>query len=856
MARAKYYMDLAREDYYIAGGEPPGKWYGKGAEYLGLEGRTVKRAQFASLFKGYSPVTGAQLVQNAGQDRQALWDLTFSAPKSVSVAWSQASQEVRLAIQAAHEDAVKAALAQLEEHYGWTRRGEGGEMLERVHIVSALFEHGTSRAQDPQLHTHALLFNIGVRNDQSTGTLFIRPVFVAKMVLGALYRVEFSKLLEQRLGFVCEKGPQQTFELKGRNPKLCSFFSKRSHELHAEMDRTGASGAAAAQKATLKTRTTKRHEPREKLFETWRAIGRDWGWSEDQVRKSQFRAKERDPGKERAMVLDTAIARLMHDTTHFNENALIRAVAEEAQTRGLGAKECMNIAQEALSSKRLQALGNGFFTTQECLQMEKELLSQVETTRNDKAHAINPRAVEKKLKRAKDLSEEQKSAVRHITAKEGGISVLCGMAGTGKSRLLKIARELWEKEGYVVYGAAFTGKAARELQTSSGIQSRTITKAQMLIDSKWPLYWGKKYIAPKAPEWSPLHDVAVPCLRIRKEYLRLTPKSILVVDEAGMVPTPQMKALIDSAAKAGAKVVLVGDSKQLQAIGQGGAFTSIAKRLGAATLTEIKRQTLTWGRELVHHFAKGEAAQALAKAQELGLLHVTATRDDAKTTLIKDWKAKGISRPDQNLILAGTRADAAVLNLLAQEERIKARTLGSKSFKRGKERIYAGDRVLFTKNSTRLGVQNGTLATVEKIDRTFLTARLDAGETVKIPLARYKDFQLGYAVTTHKAQGMTTKNTFVLLDARMQDLHLSYVEASRAQLSTSFYVDKPTAGKNLEKITHTMSQSHEKRLATDLLEENLEKENLKKREQEDRRREEEDRRRHQQEREPSQSQSL
>ncbi len=841
IGRAKYYMELAREDYYLEGGEPVGKWFGEGARYLGLEGK-VLGSQFHSLIQGFAPITGVALVQNAGEDRQALWDLTFSAPKSVSVAWSQAPEPIRHEIQQAHEQAVRAALTQAEELYGWTRRGKEGQTLERAHLVSALFEHGTSRAQDPQLHTHALLFNVAIRDDLSTGSIFVRPVFEGKMVLGALYRAEFAMFLE-RIGFTCERGPQQTFELKGRDSDLCSFFSKRSHEIRHEMNRLGLSGAVAAQKVTLGTRETKDHQPRSKLMESWRAIGLEKGWGEQQVIKSIAKQTQgRDQAQDQADTLHQSLDRLMKDNTHFTRNALIRAVAEEAQTRGVSAKDAVAISLQALKSDRVEHLGKGFYTTKECLQMEKDLLSTVEKSRDHKAHALPARAVEKKLMGEKRLSEEQKAAVRHITAGQGSISVVSGLAGTGKSSLLKVARELWEKEGYTVYGAAFTGKAARELQTGAGIESRTISKTQLLLDSKFPFYRGKKLIAPNAPSWSPLHGVSVPCLRRARNELHLTSKSVLVVDEAGMVPTPQMKQLIESAARAKAKIVLVGDEKQLQAIGQGGAFSSIARRLGAEKLTEIKRQRDAWGREFVRHFANGEAGQALGKAAERGLINVTKSTDEAKAKLISDWKKEGTTAPEKNLILSGKRADAEGLNKLAQEQRIKARVLGRGSLKNASERIYEGDRILFTKNSTRLGVQNGTLATAKTIDRKFLTARLDTGDLVKIPHHDYQHFQLGYAVTTHKAQGMTTNNAFILLDSKMQDLHLSYVQASRAREMTAFYMDKNTAGKKLEAIAGAMSKDREKRLATDILEQTKEEERVTRQKEEQRRQEEQRRR--------------
>ena len=168
-----YYLELAREDYYTKGGEPPGHWHGQGAKALGQKGQ-VTPDDLRSYLDGYSPSSKAAYVQNAGkEDRQAGWDLTFSAPKSVSVLWSQASPEVRKEIQAAQQEAVNKALSYLESEAGITRRGKGGGDKEQAGLVFATFEHGTSRAQDQQLHTHALLLNIGVRADGTTGSIAV-----------------------------------------------------------------------------------------------------------------------------------------------------------------------------------------------------------------------------------------------------------------------------------------------------------------------------------------------------------------------------------------------------------------------------------------------------------------------------------------------------------------------------------------------------------------------------------------------------------------------------------------------------------------------------------------------------------
>ena len=225
----RYYLDLPQEDYYLNGGEPRGKWWGKGAALLGLEG-VVKDRQLTGLFKGIGP-DGRQLTQNAGdKKRQPGWDLTFSAPKSVSTLWSQGDERIRREIEAAHEAAVHAALTYLQREAGFTRRGKGGTQWEVGHLIVATFEHGVSRAIEPQIHTHTLVMNACMREDGTTGTILSKPLYQHKMAAGALYRAELASQLEQRLGVTCERD-KSSFSLKGVPKALNDFFSTRRVEI-------------------------------------------------------------------------------------------------------------------------------------------------------------------------------------------------------------------------------------------------------------------------------------------------------------------------------------------------------------------------------------------------------------------------------------------------------------------------------------------------------------------------------------------------------------------------------------------------------------------------------------------------
>lgn len=863
--QGEYYIGLGQEDYYTKGGEPPGKWIGRGAAAVGLVGQ-VGDADFRNVLTGFLP-NGQTAIQNAGhKDHQAGWDFTFSAPKSVSVIWSQADPSTRKIIQTAHETAVRRAISYLEETAGLTRRGKAGAIVEGAKLIVAAFEHGTSRAQDPQLHTHALILNVGIREDGTTGTILSKPLYQSKMTAGALYRVELAHQLERQLGLLAER-KERCFEIKGVPNDLITEFSKRREEILAALEAKGFSGAKAAAAATLTTRQVKGHVAREELFIEWHLAGIERGFSLNQV---QDLTRPLDTKKiaeiERRQALQVAISSITQSESHFSERDLVRALAEEAQGRGLsvdqvidGVKDYLQLSPEIV---RLGRVGRDLrYTTKEILEIEAKMLSQVERSK-DIAFPLKPDAAI-----SGELSEEQKNALYHITATEGAIKVVSGMAGTGKTRLLSEAREAWEKNGYKVIGAALSGKAAQGLEEGAGIKSETIAKFLYQADRydeqrksdfgkegnpnqrkqvmrrlyaeykqatwQWSDKTKKKYLS----EWikptsKARHEFLYATWQISKKhrnYLNaeigrqenarptLNGKTVLVIDEAGMVGTRQMARLIEVTEKAGAKIVLVGDAKQLQPIDAGGPFRAIGERIGQAELTDIKRQRDERDREAIKNIAAGRAGKALQSYAERGLLTVCDDRNQAIEALISDWKREGVARPEDSLIITGTRLETAILNRRAQEEMRDAGKLGEKSIRLGNIRFYENDRVLFTKNSRLYNVKNGSLGTVEKVDEylNILTTRLENGERVSIRLDAYPHLTLGYAITTHKGQGVTIEKSFILAGGQMQDRELSYVQASRARGETKIYIDQIEVGDSLARLSHQMNRSQQKELATE-----------------------------------------
>jgi len=838
--KANYYLDLAREDYYLEGGEPPGKWVGQGAEAMGLSGK-VNKEELSRLLNGRSPDGTKKLVQNADQrDRQSGWDLTFSAPKSVSVAWAAAPPQIRGKIKDIQQRAAESALEYLQAVAGVTRRGKEGIDAERARLIIATFEHGTSRAQDPDLHTHALVLNIGLREDGTTGTIRSFDLFRHKMAAGAFYRAELAALLQQELGFEIENDGR-FFRLAGIPELLCGIFSTRRKEIEEALAKEGVRGPEASKLAALKTRSVKEHVAREKLFEKWGDECQKHGLTRRDVQKLIDQSHPKNVERAAQAIIDEALESITTQRSYFTERDLVRRASELAPGSGVLASQIRANILEKLNSDECVFIGKireeAVFTTKEILLDEKLLMGAVAVAREKRGHIVPANLTQSVLQRHPELSVEQSRAIRHITTGRGDVSLVCGMAGTGKSTMLNVAREVWEKAGYRVVGASLSAKAARGLEESSKIKSSTIAK--LLIEQhKGPF---GLHVEIRGAE----HEIKSPEIVFDFKNQKLAKKTILVIDEAGMVGTNQMKALMDEALKAGAKVVLVGDDRQLQPIEAGAPFRLFLEKFKHADLTEIKRQAEPWAREMVKLAADGKGQEVLKIAKEMELLHTAETPEKIKQKLINHWKGSGVAKPEQNLILAATREDVAELNRLAQDERIKAGKLSWSwsSCQIGDSLLRRGDRVLFTKNSKALGVDNGTCGTITKIKKDLLTVKLESGKITVIPTRYYQDIQLGYAMTTHKAQGMTVRNNFVLLGETMQDRELSYVQASRAKGLTRFYVDEKTAGKDFENIANLMSQGHQKQSALGLLLQQTKDEEDRRRQEEERLRREEEIRR-------------
>ena len=234
-------------------------------------------------------------------------------------------------------------------------------------------------------------------------------------------------------------------------------------------------------------------------------------------------------------------------------------------------------------------------------------------------------------------------------------------------------------------------------------------------------------------------------------------------------------------------------------------------RFETSRLTDIQRQREVWARESVKHFAFGRAEEALLPYRQHGLVAETRHEITAMDRMVADWRREALPDLKGSLMLAGTTTEVLELNERAQAERRQLGLLGDTPVRPGPDTLFTGDRVLFTRNSLTLGVANGDLGTVHSAQGQTLSVRLDDGREVRIPVEAYPHLRLGYALTTHKAQGMTVERAFILTGGSMTDREITYVQASRARGVTRWYV-----GHDLDEVTQRMTRSHEKLAAVSL----------------------------------------
>ena len=799
----EYYEHLAQGDeYYENGGEPPGQWQGLLASELYLFGQ-VQKGQLGDMFRGFHPLTGEGLATNAGDHHKVGWDLTFSAPKSVSTTWAFSNEEARRDVERAHNLAVTAALSFLEKRAFSSRdRDQHGQPVKA--ILAATYQHATSRDLDPQLHTHATVANLGQRADGTFSALDFDTRY--KMAGGAIYRAELAAQLI-RLGYRIERD-DKSFKIAGVDQSICNAFSKRRSQIVERLQQTGFTSAKAASFAALNTRPDKQLTDRKSLFKAWQDEAKVLSLDFSSISNGQLLHLAEPPleGSHKihhGIDVEAILKDITMQASTFTSIQLEAAIATEAQglldaqqidtfvreiiaakvqEQGLYALVRLKDNTELRTSRRLETQR---FTTREMLEIERETIQHAVARQINLAHVV---CCEKALIKYPTLSDEQVIALKYITENQGAVKTVRGLAGTGKSYLLKAAKESWLESGFNVTGTALAGKAAQALEEGSGIKSQTLHSLLNEISA------GKK---------------------------TLSSKDIVVIDESGMIGSRQMHNVLSYIHAAGAKAVLVGDPQQLQPIDAGGIFRSLSDKLGCVSLTEIRRQELESDRLMIHGLITGKSDDVINSLIEREMLEVVSTAN-IYDVIVDKWASElSTSEMQQSLILAGTKADVYKLNMLVRDRLAQQHQLHSEviiSTEHGDRVMAVGERIMFTRNSNSLGIKNGQTGNLRKwyLDQhgdMVFDIHTDAGKAVALNLTQYKHIDYGYALSVHKAQGQTVDKVYVLVSDVMTDREWLYVAASRHRKQLKVFVSHDQT----EDLASLISRSRQKDVTQDYL---------------------------------------
>ncbi len=767
---AGYWLAAVRdgeEDYYTKPGEAPGYWLGSLADELGLEGQ-VDGEHYGAILAGQDPLSGKSLVARPqrrtytdaeGRERKSEptlgYDIRFSAPKSVSLVWAIGSPEIRAEVLEIHAEAVAAGIGYLERTACWVARGEGGKRLEPGEgFVAMGFLHRSSRAGDPALHTHVVTSNmtralsdgkwLSLANPKRTS-----PLLREAKAAGHVYQAVLRDRVTRRLGLEWGEVTNGYADLRCFGRAEIEHFSKRRAEIVERLAELGINTAAAAEVAAYRTREAKDYGVSfDNQRADWIARAAEFGVSEQSIARSVAGARARAPHRIAGADVDAALADLEDHHSHFDRRDLLCSLASQLR-EGAGAEALEGAVAELLASGKVveihrgsEPLGASYFTTPRLWEMEQRMVDAAVAGIDAGAARIDEATLAAVLARHRYLGAEQAEMVRRLTTGGERIVAVAALPGTGKTTALKAAAEGWAAGGFRGIGVSTARSATNEIQ-DVGLPATSIAKLLMLTAE-----------------------------RVERGLEPLPPGAVIVVDEASAMSTPHAAALLRLVERCEGKLVLIGDPHQIGAVGPGGIYGHLARRLETIELTEIRRQREEVDREIVRLAHEGRGSDALDVLAANERLRIAESHEDALDALALDWHRRFAVGEDA-VMVARRNGDVERLNEAAREFRRGRGELGESMLLAGQE-FNVGDRVMTRVNTPE--VSNRERWEVIGVDRGdgSLTLRRLGGEEGGAILGREylrrstpegdPAIQHAYALTTYAAQGKTFDESFVLLD--------------------------------------------------------------------------------------------
>ncbi len=724
-----------KDDYYAGGVEgsdgseqeagaegerASGYWFGKAAAAAGLVGG-VDRDQFRDVLDGKLP-DGTQLgtITEKGGEKVHLpgWDMTFSAPKSVSILAEIGADDRLLA---AHDEAVKVSVEWFEKNVATYRKRGLLDARERPSdsLLVALFQHHTSRNEDPQLHTHAVVANATLDGGGKWVSLHSKPLYNHKMVGGNIYRAELAKRV-QKLGYEIERiNRDGRWEIKGVDEKVREVFSTRSADIKALMEEKGLEGAAASGVAAVLTREAKRNVSKSELIEGWRQRAEAAGFDAVAAADTARQAGDVTPAKPAplARAVRESVDRLSDSESVFSHAELIRwSLAGSMGSAGVKEiEDAIYVGIEPNSLMRSRLDERTAWTTEKAKNSETRVLKTWRDGQATVPSAYKPAELADKLEGTL-LKPGQRAAVElMLTTKDRFIGIL-GRPGVGKTYMLGEARQLFESRGFVVKGMAANSEAARIIQQDTGIKSFTLQKHLQSLRPDIAAYKAGSTAEKKA---------------IRERYA----KEVWVVDEASQVGTRMMRMAVLNASMLGARMVIQGDTKQLAAIGAGKPMDLMLKDgMKHVEINDIIRQKDELQLKAIRATIAGEIPTAMALLEE----HTTKIQDREKRlgAIVAKWRSMGDARAATS-VLTSRNEEREQLNARMRDVLRGEGKLAGEMPTRSLQRVFAGrmdkveaelyqpgDLVRFGRKSEALGIASREYLIVQGVDKETNEIRL------------------------------------------------------------------------------------------------------------------------------------
>ena len=844
------------QNYWSQRGVVVGEWQGRLATPLGLAG-AVSAEDFTKLSQGQHPETGEQLVRQRASyeyqdadgktiktmEHRAGWDATFSAPKSVSLTALVGGDD---RVREAHRDSVRIALEQLE-HYTQARIGGNHPPETTGKFVAAKFEHDTARPVDgyvaPQLHTHAVIFNITEREDGQPRAIQPQSLFDSQQFATAVYQSELTYRLRE-LGYQIAVGRSGAPEVKGYSQEYLDASSPRSQQIREYLERTGRQGKEAAEIAAHSTRDKKEvHSPGE-VMAAHRKLAAEFGHQADAVVRA---ARERVQQQEKpANSFDRVRESLTFSRDkNFEREAVVdeRALIRDGLRRGMGdvtyaqvrGNLDARIASGEFRGVERTSMPGRQFTTAGTIAAEHEIVSRVREGRNHAEPLLSRSQAISVADQHTHLNRTQQTVVEDVLSSPDRIQGIQGFAGSGKTTTLSVIRSAAESQGYQVEGFAPTSRAARQLG-EAGVPAGTL----------------QGFLARSATT-APSDQ-----------------RHLYFVDESSLASTNQMREFLARLTPQD-RVLLIGDTRQHQGVEAGRPFEQLQEAgMRTAKLDEIVRQKDPALKSAVQMLATGQVSAALNALQKQGRVREIPNAEDrhraiarsytespGKTLIVspdnasrrelnsavrQELKANGTVAPEDHSFrilvqrqdmtgaerswagryevndvvryargsksagieageyrtVVGINSDCNLLTVekstgeLAQYD--PRRLTGVSVYREMVQEFSAGDRIQFTAPDKSLGTANRDLALIESVTPDgIITARLDNDRRVEFNAQQHRHFDHGYAVTSHSSQGLTAERVLINADTGVHpDLlnsRFGYVSVSRASHEATLYTN-------------------------------------------------------------------